>query len=130
MYILTIRSDKPEAELGLFNDKDKLDYEIWQAHRELSSTIHVKIKDLLDKQSLDLKDLGGIVVYRGPGSFTGLRIGIAVANALAYGLSVPIVGSLEEAWISQGVDKILNKENEKVVKPEYGALPDITTPKK
>jgi hypothetical protein len=36
MLILTIRTDKPEAEIGLFSDKDKLDYVIWQAHRQLA----------------------------------------------------------------------------------------------
>jgi hypothetical protein len=43
MIILTIRTDKPESEIGLFNNKDKLAYEVWQAHRELAETVHKKI---------------------------------------------------------------------------------------
>ena len=47
--ILSIRTDKPEAEIGLFSaDGQKLVYKTWQAHRELSSTILVVIKELLD----------------------------------------------------------------------------------
>lgn len=47
MLILTIRTDKPEAEIGLFNDQEKIAYEVWEAHRELSVSLHQKVEDLL-----------------------------------------------------------------------------------
>lgn len=50
MTILTIRTDKPEAEVGLFEGDEELAYEKWQAHRQLSLTIHNKIRDLLKSQ--------------------------------------------------------------------------------
>lgn len=125
MTILTIRTDKPEAEIGIYNDGAQVAYEIWEAHRQLAETIHLKIKDLVH-----LPDLKGIVVYQGPGSFTGLRIGISVANALADGLKIPIVGTQNDIWIETGVERLLHDENDKIVLPEYGALPNISTPKK
>lgn len=129
MIILTIRTDKPEAELGIYEDTTQLAYEIWEAHRQLAETIHQKIANLLQSQKLNLKDIEGIVVYQGPGSFTGLRIGISVANALAYGLGVPIVGN-ENNWIEQCVKRLLNNETDKVALPHYGAPVHITEQRK
>jgi len=129
MNILTIRTDKPEAEIGQYRYHDQLAYEVWQAHRELAETIHAKIKALLDSQSINLESLEGIVVFRGPGSFTGLRIGITVANALADALKIPIVGTSDD-WIESGIGLLLSGSDHKVVLPEYGALPNITAPKK
>ena len=130
MIILTIRTDKPEAEIGLFNDDEQLLYETWQAHRELAETIHLRIKQCLESQKLSLQQLGGLVVFQGPGSFTGLRIGMSVANALASSLNVPIVGAKDDYWLVSGRAALLHGVNDKIVLPEYGALPNVSTPKK
>lgn len=129
MLILTIRTDKPEAEIGLFDDDTKLAYSTWHAHRELAETIHQQIKDFLDSQQKTLKDLQAIVVFRGPGSFTGLRIGTSVANALADSLRIPIVGTGDDDWIENGIRRLENNENQRLVLPEYGSPPHITPPK-
>lgn len=47
---------------------------------------------LLQQAGLDKKDLTGIVVSIGPGSFTGLRIGMGTAKAMAYALHIPLYG--------------------------------------
>lgn len=82
MLILTIRTDKPEAEIGLCNGDKQLAYETWQAHRLLAETLHRKVEDLLASQSKTVDDIEGLVGFQGPGSFTGLRIGLSVVNAL------------------------------------------------
>jgi tRNA threonylcarbamoyladenosine biosynthesis protein TsaB len=130
MYILTIRTDNPQAEIGLYNDAAQIAYVAWQAHRQLAETIHLKIKEILDQAQLTERDIAGIVVFKGPGSFTGLRIGFAVANALAASLNVAIVSAMDESWKQTGIDRLLAQENEKVALPEYGALPNITKPRK
>lgn len=130
MNILTIRTDKPEAEIGLFQDTEEKACYRWEAHRILAETIHIKISQLLKENAMTLSDIEGIVVFRGPGSFTGLRIGIAVANTLAASLRTPIVGSTAESWTTDGLQRILNNETDEVVIPEYGALPNITAQKK
>jgi len=130
MLILTIRTDKPEAELGLYNDAAQLAYFTWQAHRELAETIHLKLKDLLTDQGERLSDIQGIVVFKGPGSFTGLRIGASVANALADSLQAAIVGTIGEKWLPQGIERLLAAENDQAIIPEYGSLPHITQPRK
>ena len=130
MYILTLRTDQPEAEIGLYSDKRQVDYRTWLAHRQLAETIHLKISELVAGQKLDLKQLGGVVIFQGPGSFTGLRIGITVANALADSLAIPIIGAMDPDLIQTGLARLLGGEHDKAVVPEYGALPNITAPRK
>jgi len=129
MLILTIRTDKPEAEVGLYDDQTQLAYQTWPAHRELSDTLHKKIKDMLASCNKDFKDIAGIVCYKGPGSFTGLRIGITVADTFAYGLSIPIVATADD-WIEKGIKRLLAGENDRIALPHYGAPVHITQQRK
>ncbi len=129
MMILTIRTDKVESEIGLYDGKKRLDYEIWEAHRQLGTTIHLKIRELLERQSKTLQDVQGIVCFQGPGSFTGLRIGLTVANALAYALGIPVVARQDPTWLETGIADLLAGGNDKLAVPEYGSEAHITTPK-
>ena len=130
MTILTLRTDKPEAELALYNDDEALTSLAWEAHRRLAETIHQKIREVLEGHSLTVHDLEGVVVFRGPGSFTGLRIGSSVANALAEGLQIPIVCSGGESWQDEGCARLVKGENDRVVIPEYGSPPHVTQQKR
>lgn len=130
MIILVLRTDKPEAELGLYDNNRQLAYITWQAHRQLAETIHVKIRELLDSQNKQLEDLEGIVMYQGPGSFTGLRIGLSVGNALASSFDIPVSGQMGDNWCETGINVLLAGNGKKVVLPEYGASVHITAPKK
>lgn len=130
MLILTIRTDKPEAEIGLFEDHDQLAYETWQAHRELSVGLPKKILDMLAAQGKSLADLRGIVAFKGPGSFTGLRIGLTVANGLAYAHGLTVVGAEGEGWTKHGIARLLAGESEPLLVPNYGSGPHITKQKK
>lgn len=130
MMILTIRTDSPQAEVGLFNGNEKLAYQPWQAHRELSATIHIRISELLQAQHMQWVDIKGVVCFKGPGSFTGLRIGVSVANALAYGLGVPIVGASGSDWVAEGIMQLAAGTHGQTIVPDYGQDPYTTAPKK
>lgn len=133
MIILTIRTDKPDAEIGLYDDEKELVYETWYAHRGLAETLHAQIEALLNKRSYVLSDIEGIVCFEGPGSFTGLRIGMTVANALAYSYTLPIVAVADDGntqWQRVGIMRLLAGESDKVALPQYGSAAIITTPKK
>lgn len=130
MLILLMRTDKPDAELELWEDDTRQDAYTWQAHRELAETVHVKIQDLLAKNYKELEDIQAVGIYKGPGSFTGLRIGLSVANALAYSLSIPIVGTTGDSWQRDAVERLLRHSNEKIVLPKYGAEVHTTLPRK
>lgn len=128
--ILTLRTDKPESEIGLFDGNKRLAHEAWHAHRQLAETIHQKIKEILSSQGKSLHDITGIVIYKGPGSFTGLRIGISVANALAYSLNIPIAGTSGDDWLKDGLVKLQAGKGGAAVVPEYGSAANITQPRK
>jgi tRNA threonylcarbamoyladenosine biosynthesis protein TsaB len=130
VLILILRTDKPEAEVGLFDGKTKLAYQTWPAHRELSDTVHKKIKGLLESQNKEFKDLQGVVCFQGPGSFTGLRIGITVADTFAYGLGIPIVAVMGEDWAEKGIKRLQAGENDRIALPHYGAPVHITQQRK
>ncbi len=130
MLILSIRTDKPEAEIALFGNDSELVGETWIAHRQLSESIHVKIMKILRSQNKTWQDLGAIVCYKGPGSFTGLRIGLSVGNALASSLGLPVVSESGKKWINNGRERLLRGQNDKVVLPEYGAAVHTTTSRK
>ena len=129
--ILTIRTDKPEAKVRLL-DKDGgvVAEEAWTAHRQLGETIHKKIDEQLQKANIKLGNLTGIVIYEGPGSFTGLRIGMSVANALAYSLKTPIIATTGDDWQQNGAKKLANTKTRQYVQPKYGADANITKPKR
>lgn len=130
MIVLSIRTDKPEAEVGLFKDGLKLAYKTWLAHRELAETIHKEIKKLLEENKLDWPDIEGVIMFEGPGSFTGLRIGLTVGNTLAYSNQIPAVGSGGESWVENGLKKIATSKPGEYVLPAYGAEPHVTESKK
>jgi len=130
MTILTIKTDQPMAEIGLYENQKQLAYETWEAHRQLSVTIHAKIAKLLNSRGKDWHDIEGLVCFLGPGSFTGLRISTTVANTLAVSLSIPISGTTGKVWIESGIRMLKQGSNLKRVIPFYGRDPNITTPRK
>lgn len=130
MIILTFRTDKPESEIGLYDGAKQLGYTVWEAHRQLGQTIHTKIDELLKTHGKSVQDIQGIVCYQGPGSFTGLRIGLTVANALAYALHVPIIARQDPQWLETGPKDLLAGKNDKLAVPFYGSDAHITPPKK
>ncbi len=130
MIILTIKTDQALSELSLFDNKELIDQLEWEAYRTLADTIHIKIKELLDKNKLDWDKIEGIVCFKGPGSFTGLRIGLTVANALAYSLKCPIISTTGKKWQKDGIKELLNGKDEKIALPFYGAEANISKPKK
>jgi tRNA threonylcarbamoyladenosine biosynthesis protein TsaB len=57
-----------------------------------ASLLTIYIMEILEKNGLSINDLEAIAVSKGPGSYTGLRIGVSVAKGIAYAASLPLIG--------------------------------------
>lgn len=78
----------------------------WQAGFRHGEELLVRVRGALDRAGIGLDRLGGIVVGTGPGAFTGLRVGLATAKALAHGLQLPIAGiSTADALLAAAVER-------------------------
>ena len=129
MY-LCLRADSPEVYISIWDGKDELSSKVWEAGRELSLQILDEIKNNCDKVAISTEDISGIIVYEGPGSYTGLRISISVVNSIGYSYDIPVIGTSSEDWIKIGLNKISNIKSFKPVSPIYGGEVYTTKPKK
>lgn len=77
-----------------------------RSERSHSEVVMPLIDDIFKSANLKPQDIDEIVVVNGPGSFTGVRIGVTIAKTLAYTLNVPIktISSLEAYGASAGED--------------------------
>src|SRR4051812_24827106 len=64
----------------------------WHANRNHAEIIIPLIESVLLQAHVGLSDLDGIAVSIGPGSFTGVRIGLSIVKGLVYGCDLPVVG--------------------------------------
>lgn len=143
-YTLGIDTSEAETGIGLAVASSKgtparkgeniREIQTWTSHRNQSKELLPKIDKLLRKHKVQSEQLKWVVVNLGPGSFTGLRVGISVANAFGYGLNIPVIGKKSLSGSArERVGKLLQlKTNAKLFKqvlPHYGRPPRITKPK-
>lgn len=129
--IVAIKTDNPTTELYVLDSDGGIrSQEVWESGRQLSAQLLVRLEDLLRDCRGTLSEVSGLIVYRGPGSFTGLRIGLSVANAIAYGNDAQIVGTTGENWLQDGMEQLSAAEPSGQILPEYGAQANITHPRK
>jgi tRNA threonylcarbamoyl adenosine modification protein YeaZ len=85
----------------------------WAAGYRHGEELLTRIDEMLSSEGVALADLAGVVVGTGPGAFTGLRVGLATAKALARELAIPIAGVatsealLEAAAVGDGKQAVL-----------------------
>lgn len=92
MYILHIDSTTKVCSVAISNRNQLLKLvEIDSEKLSHSEKLHSFIEECLSSSDLGVKDLNAIAVSKGPGSYTGLRIGVSAAKGLAYGLDIPLI---------------------------------------
>lgn len=89
LIIDTSSNKKIVVGLQIDGGEDKIEQDITVQKAQAALPL---IDKLLNKHGLKIADIHAIGVHTGPGSFTGLRVGIAIANALAFALKIPVNG--------------------------------------
>jgi len=88
LYINTSQGEK--VVVGIDNDKIERESKV-----QRSQMLFSIINEELDRRGKKINDISEVEVFLGPGSFTGLRVGVSVANAISWSLGVPVNGKKE-----------------------------------
>lgn len=127
--ILLLDTSTPVCRLTLIEGDDRFDDE-WVADRTLAKGLLGYITARLNDHSKTWTDITAIGVFEGPGSFTGLRIGLTVLNTVAYSQHISIVGTRGHDWQNSALQRLNEGENDQIVMPFYGSEAHITLPRK
>lgn len=97
MLSLLLDSSNSALAVGLAEDGKLIDEIQYEANQRQSEVMVDEIAKLFDKHNVTKKDLSGVVVTKGPGSYTGVRIALTVAKTVAFAWNTPLflVSSLE-----------------------------------
>lgn len=90
-YLLHIESTSTVCSVALSQNEQLLAVEELNDGYSHAENLHVFIQKLLSNNHISSKDLSAISVSKGPGSYTGLRIGFSAAKGLAYALNIPLI---------------------------------------
>ena len=96
--ILNIETSSTNCSVSLSNNNKLIDcLEKDSPNYSHSQKLHSFISELMEKNNISFKDLDAVAVGIGPGSYTGLRIGLSAAKGICYALDIPLisVSSLE-----------------------------------
>ena len=99
--ILAIDCATAQTGLAVLKDSAVVNEICWVTKHNQTVEMYPRLEALLKENSISFKDLDAIAVTRGPGSYNGVRVGMAAAKGLAFALNKPLVGvsTLEaEAW--------------------------------
>jgi tRNA threonylcarbamoyladenosine biosynthesis protein TsaB len=102
--LLAIDTATHTASLAL-HDGLRVRYEAtWEAHRRHTVQLTARLAEALEDLGMTPEGLSGVAVMLGPGSFTGLRVGMAVAKGLTLARGMPLVGipTLDVLAVAQG----------------------------
>lgn len=91
-YILNIETATRNCSVSISKDGESLlCKEIAEAGYSHAERLHVFIEEILNQTGLQFSDVSAIAVSQGPGSYTGLRIGVSAAKGLCYALGIPLI---------------------------------------
>jgi tRNA threonylcarbamoyladenosine biosynthesis protein TsaB len=127
--IILLDSSTANCKITLVDGDWSHDYS-WESDRTLAKWLLSYLDKILKEQGKTWTDISGIGVFEGPGSFTGIRIGLTVLNTIADSLQIPIVGARGDKWQDEILAKLHKGKNEKIVLPFYDRGANITKPRK
>jgi len=91
-YILNIETATKNCSVALAKEgKTMLCKEIAEEGYSHAERLHVFIEEIIKEAGINFQDLSAIAVSQGPGSYTGLRIGVSAAKGLCFALDIPLI---------------------------------------
>jgi tRNA threonylcarbamoyladenosine biosynthesis protein TsaB len=90
--ILNIETATTVCSVSVSNNENVICYKELNNGYTHAENLHVFIKDVLEEAGLRFNELNALAVSKGPGSYTGLRIGVSAAKGIAYALNIPLIG--------------------------------------
>ena len=91
-YILNIETATKNCSVSIAKNGETILYkQIAEQGYSHAEKLHIFIEELLSEARISSKDLIAIAVSQGPGSYTGLRIGVSAAKGLCYALEIPLI---------------------------------------
>ena len=91
-YILCIETGTDTCSVGLAKNGELVALRESAEERDHARRVAVYTNEILEGHEIDPADLDAVAVSKGPGSYTGLRIGVSFAKGLCYGLGIPLIG--------------------------------------
>jgi len=101
-YILQINTAFNEASIGIGLNGALVDETINTTQQEHAGFLQPAIQEICQRTGIDLKTLAAVSVMNGPGSYTGLRVGLAAAKGICYALKIPLICIHTLDWIAFG----------------------------
>ena len=99
--ILHIHTGLEKAYVALSKDLELLSYRSNEVQKDHGSFLQPAIKEIMNEGKVLMKDLDAISVINGPGSYTGLRVGLAAAKGLCYVLKKPLICISTLEWMAR-----------------------------
>jgi tRNA threonylcarbamoyladenosine biosynthesis protein TsaB len=90
--ILCLETATPLCSVALCDDKGVVSLKESDESKSHAAMVTVYIEKILKEHNMKVSDLDAVAVSKGPGSYTGLRIGVSVAKGLAFGAGIPLIG--------------------------------------
>lgn len=109
--ILNIDTSGAVASISIGSDGTQLGIKENGAQSEHASFLQPAIKSMLEQLKININDLDAVAVVHGPGSYTGLRVGLASAKGICYALSKPLITIGTLPLMAHAAHAHLNREN-------------------
>ena len=115
-FILYLETATEICSVALAKDNELIDIRENYDGKSHATLLTVFVEELLKNNRLSMKNLDAVCVSMGPGSYTGLRIGVSAAKGLCYGsglplIAVPTLQSMVNGLLSRHRHEIVNSDN-------------------
>ena len=108
VYTLAIDTANDSISVALLKNKDILSHDYQEMERGQGEALILMVQSVLKKASFNIQNLNRVAVSVGPGSFTGVRIGLSAARGIGLALNIPVYGVTSfEATVYQSVGSVL-----------------------